>query len=156
MAGRIVELTTEICKPILDSLDLELVDVEYVKEGKNMFLRVFIDSPIGVDLDMCSRVSEQLSEALDEHDPIKDPYFLEVSSPGAERPLKNVQDYQKAKGKNVRITTYEMIDKAKVFEGILKEVAEDFLVVTVRIKTQTKDVTIPFEKIASARLAVIF
>lgn len=156
MAGRIVELTTEICKPILDQLDLELVDVEYVKEGKNMFLRVFIDSPVGVDLDMCSRVSEQLSEVLDERDPIKDPYFLEVSSPGAERPLKNVNDYHKAIGKQVRVTTYEMIDKAKVFEGELKEVQEEALIVTVKVKTRSKDVTIPFNKVASARLAVVF
>lgn len=156
MAGKIVELTTELCTPILEALDLELVDVEYVKEGKDMFLRIFIDSPHGVDLDMCARASEQISEALDAQDPIKDPYFLEVSSPGAERPLKNVKDYYKALGKNVRITTYEMINKEKVFVGELKEVGEHQLIVQVKVKTQTKEVTIPFEKIASARLAVTF
>ncbi len=156
MAGKIVELATELCTPIVEALDLELVDVEYVKEGKNMFLRVFIDSPVGVDLDMCSRVSEQLGEELDARDPIKDPYFLEVSSPGAERPLKNESDYHKAVGKNVRVTTYEMIDKQKVFEGVLKEVRDDRMLIDYKIKTQTKSVEIPFEKIASARLAVIF
>jgi len=156
LAGKIVELTKELCLPILDALDLEFVDVEYVKEGKNMFLRVFIDSPAGVDLDMCSRVSERLSEALDETDPIKDPYFLEVSSPGAERPLKNVSDYHKAVGKNVRLTTYDKIENEKVFEGELLTVNEDHLIVNVRRKTQTKAIKIPFEKIASARLAVRF
>ncbi|HET6872250.1 MAG TPA: ribosome maturation factor RimP [Sporolactobacillaceae bacterium] len=156
MAGKIVELTKELCLPILDALDLEFVDAEYVKEGKNMFLRVFIDSPMGVDLDMCSRVSERLSEVLDEVDPIKDPYFLEVSSPGAERPLKNVSDYHKSVGKNVRLTTYEPIEKEKVFEGELLAVNEDHLIVNVRRKTQTKAIKIPFDKIASARLAVRF
>lgn len=156
MAGKIVEMTTELCTPILEALDLELVDVEYVKEGKNMFLRIFIDSPVGVDLDMCSRASEQISEVLDEKDPIKDAYFLEVSSPGAERPLKNEKDYQKAVGKNVRVTTYEMINKQKVFEGALKEVEDHQLIVQIKVKTQTKDVAIPFDKIASARLAVTF
>jgi ribosome maturation factor RimP len=105
---------------------------------------------------MCSRVSERLSEVLDEVDPIKDPYFLEVSSPGAERPLKTVTDYHKSVGKNVRLTTYEPIEKEKVFEGELLTVNEDHLVVNVRRKTQTKAIKIPFDKIASARLAVRF
>lgn len=67
----------------------ELVDIEYVKEGSNWFLRVFVDKEGGIDIDDCGRISEFLSSKLDENDPIPTAYFLEVSSPGAERPLKN-------------------------------------------------------------------
>ena len=73
----------------------ELVDVEYVKEGSNWFLRVYVDKEGGIDIDDCGRISEFLSEKLDENDPITDAYFLEVSSPGAERPLKKPDDYLK-------------------------------------------------------------
>lgn len=79
--------------PILDREGFELVDIEFVKEGKNWFLRVFIDKENGIDIEECALVSEQLSEAMDalDPDPIPQAYFLEVSSPGAERPLKKKQ-----------------------------------------------------------------
>ncbi|MFC4617380.1 ribosome maturation factor RimP [Camelliibacillus cellulosilyticus] len=156
MAGKVTEIATGLIEPILQDLNLELVDVQYVKEGKNWILRVFIDSPVGVDLDTCTRVSDSLSEALDENDPIKDPYFLEVSSPGAERPLKNLNDYKKAVGKHVRITTYEAIDGDKVFEGQLKLADDKRLTVSIKNKTKVKDIDIPLDKIASARLAIVF
>ena len=85
---KVVDVVSEMVQPILDGLQLELVDVEFVKEGQNWFLRVFIDSDKGVDIEECAKVSEALSEKLDEADPISQNYFLEVSSPGAERPLK--------------------------------------------------------------------
>ncbi|MFC7392585.1 ribosome maturation factor RimP [Scopulibacillus cellulosilyticus] len=156
MASKVAELTKELVKPILNDLDLELVDVEYVKEGKSWFLRVFIDSPKGVDLDICTAVSERLSETLDEKDPIKDPYYLEVSSPGAERPLKDLKDYKQAINKNVRITTYEPIDGEKAFEGELTEVGDNHMKLAIKKKNKVDTVVIPFEKIASARLAIIF
>ena len=74
------------------------MDIEYVKEGSNWFLRVYADKEGGIDIDDCGRISEYLSVQLDEKDPIADAYFLEVSSPGAERPLKKTQDYYKAVG----------------------------------------------------------
>ncbi|MBM7644384.1 ribosome maturation factor RimP [Scopulibacillus daqui] len=156
MASKVAELTKELVEPILSDLDLELVDVEYVKEGKNWFLRVFIDSPEGVDLDTCTAVSERLSETLDEKDPIKEPYYLEVSSPGAERPLKNLKDYKQAVNKNVRITTYEPINGEKAFEGELTEVSDNQIVLAIKKKNKVETVEIPFEKVASARLAIIF
>lgn len=88
MSKKVVDVVSEMVQPILDGLQLELVDVEFVKEGQNWFLRVFIDSDKGVDIEECAKVSEALSEKLDEADPISQNYFLEVSSPGAERPLK--------------------------------------------------------------------
>ncbi|MCM3214709.1 ribosome maturation factor RimP [Niallia taxi] len=142
--------------PILDDLNLELVDIEYVKEGPNYFLRVFIDKDNGVDIDECAAVSEKLSEKLDEVDPIPENYFLEVSSPGAERPLKKDKDFQKAIGKNVHIKTYEPIDNEKTFEGILTSFDGNVVTVEVKIKTRKKTIEIPYEKIAKARLAVIF
>lgn len=156
MASAIAKMTDELISPILRGLNLELVDIEFVKEGKNRFLRVFIDSPEGVDLDTCAVVSEKLSEALDEKDPIKEAYFLEVSSAGAERPLKKYEDFVKSVGKDVHLTTYEPIFGSKVFEGKLEKVSSDNVVLVIKNKTKEDHVTLPFEKIASSRLAVIF
>ncbi|WP_153123768.1 ribosome maturation factor RimP [Peribacillus tepidiphilus] len=156
MSKKVTELVEELVTPILEELNLELVDVEYVKEGKSWFLRVFIDKDTGVDIDECGQVSERLSEKLDEMDPITHNYFLEVSSPGAERPLKKEKDFQKAVGKNVYVKTYEPILDSKEFEGILKEYTGDSLIIEVKIKTRKKEITIPFEKVAKARLAVTF
>ncbi|GMA59055.1 hypothetical protein GCM10025858_35580 [Alicyclobacillus sacchari] len=86
---RVTDIVERLVLPIVEKEQVELVDVEFKKEGANWYLRVFIDKPGGVDIDDCSRVSEQLSEQLDIVDPIPESYFLEVSSPGAERPLKN-------------------------------------------------------------------
>lgn len=150
------EVVEDLLTPILSNLDLELVDIEYVKEGKNWFLRIYIDKDSGVDIEECGLVSERLSEKLDELDPIPHNYFLEVSSPGAERPLKKEKDYQKAIGKNVFIKTYEPIDDEKTFEGTLKAFDGESVTIEVKIKTRKKEVIVPFDKIASARLAVTF
>ena len=156
MSKRITDLVEELVTPITEEMNLELVDIEYVKEGKNYFLRVFIDSDTGVDIEECGTLSERLGEKLDEIDPIPHNYFLEVSSPGAERPLKNESDFQKAIGKNVAIKTYEPIDGEKEFEGELTSFDGDLVKLSVKVKTRTKEVTIPYEKVAKARLAVTF
>lgn len=83
------------------------MDIEYVKEGQNWFLRLYIDKDDGVDIEECGIVSERLSEKLDEIDPIPHNYYLEVSSPGAERPLKKPSDFTKAIGKNVHVKTFQ-------------------------------------------------
>ncbi|NKE05236.1 ribosome maturation factor RimP [Mesobacillus selenatarsenatis] len=154
--SKITEVVEELVTPILNENELELVDIEYVKEGKNWFLRVYIDKDSGIDIEECGIVSERLSEKLDAIDPIPHNYFLEVSSPGAERPLKKEKDYQKAIGKNVFIKTYEPIDGEKAFEGTLTEFNGETITVEMKIKTRKKTVVIPFDKVASARLAVTF
>jgi ribosome maturation factor RimP len=154
--SKVIEVVEQIVEPIVNDLNLELVDIEYVKEGKSWFLRVFIDKEQGIDIEECGMVSEKLSEKLDELDPIPYNYFLEVSSPGAERPLKKQKDYEKAVGKNVHIKTYEPIDGEKIFEGVLANFTGDTVTVEVKIKTRKKTIEIPFEKVASARLAVTF
>ncbi len=154
--SQVAETVEKLVTPILEELNLELVDIEYVKEGRDWFLRVFIDKDGGIDIEECGIVSEQLSVKLDEVDPIPYNYFLEVSSPGAERPLKNDKDFQKAVGKNVFIKTYEPIDGEKTFEGILTNFDGQTVTVEIKIKTRKKSIDIPYEKVANARLAVVF
>jgi len=154
--SKVTEMVEELAVPILQELHLELVDIEYVKEGKSWFLRVYIDKEAGVDIEDCGEVSERLSEKLDEVDPIPHNYFLEVSSPGAERPLKKEKDFEKAVGKNVYIKTYEPIDGEKSFEGTLLEFNGETLKLEIKIKARKKTIEIPYEKVANARLAVVF
>lgn len=150
--ANIKTLVEEMVTPYLEEQQFELVDIEYVKEGSSWFLRVFVDKDGGIDIEDCGRVSEYLSQKLDENDPIPDAYFLEVSSPGAERPLKKEKDFVKAIGKHVYITTYEPIDGSKEFEGTLEAYDGDMLTVTVNKKKHV----LPFNKVASARLAILF
>lgn len=154
--SKVTEVVEELANPLIQELGLELVEVDYVKEGKSWFLRVYIDKEFGVDIEDCGLVSERLSEKLDEIDPIPHNYFLEVSSPGAERPLKKDKDFEKAIGKSVFIKTYEPIDGEKSFEGTLLEFDGRQLKIEVKIKTRKKVIEIPYEKVANARLAVIF
>ncbi|MDP4097502.1 ribosome maturation factor RimP [Paenibacillus sp. P96] len=149
---KIKSIVEEMVQPYFIEHGFELVDVEYVKEGSNWFLRVFVDKDGGIDLDDCGMISEFLSQKLDEKDPVSDAYFLEVSSPGAERPLKKAEDVAKAVGKNVFITTYEPINGLKEFEGRLLSFENDELTV----QTSKKEHVIPYAKVAGARLAIIF
>ncbi|WP_188454353.1 ribosome maturation factor RimP [Virgibacillus oceani] len=154
MSSQVIKTTEELLQPILREKNLELVDVEYVKEGKNWFLRIYIDKAGGVDITECGQVSEQLSEKLDEADPIKEAYFLEVSSPGVERPLKTVKDFEKNVDNNIFVKLYEPIEGEKEYEGILKEFTNNILTLEYKMKTRRKQVEIPFDKIAKARIAV--
>lgn len=148
----------ELVSPILQELNLDLVDIEYVKEGRDWFLRIYIDTPAGgIDIEQCAQVSEKLSEKLDVEDPISENYFLEVSSPGAERPLKKDDDFTKAIGKYVYIKTYEPVNGAKEFEGTLLSYSiEEGALIEVRVKTRRIKIQIEKEKIALARLAIDF
>lgn len=152
MSSQIKSAVEEMVKPYLDENGFELVDIEYVKEGSNWFLRVYVDKDGGIDIDDCGRVSEYLSAKLDEKDPIPVAYFLEVSSPGAERPLKKPSDYLKAVGKHVFVTTYEPVDGKKEFEGVLESYDGDQLTVNLG----KKKAVIPVSKLSSARLAIVF
>lgn len=152
--SQVIKTTERLVEPILDKKGLDLVDIEYVKEGPNWFLRVYIDKEGGVDISECGDVSEELSTELDKEDPVKDAYFLEVSSPGVERPLKTKKDFEKNLNKNVAISLYAPMDGEKEFEGILKNFENDTATIEYKVKTRKKQVDIPFDKIAKARLAV--
>ncbi len=150
--SKIKSIVEEFATPYLTDNGFQLVDVEYVKEGSNWFLRVYVDKEGGIDIDDCGRISEFVSAKLDELDPISDAYFLEVSSPGAERPLKKAEDVSRAVGKHVFVTTYEPIDGAKEFEGKLESFDGETMAVTVGRRKHA----IPYGKVASARLAIAF
>src|SRR3990167_9137109 len=101
-----INVTTAVenlVKPIVESEGMELVDVEYKKEGKTWYLRIFIDKNAGVTLDDCQNISYQIEKLLDVEDIISDSYTLEVSSPGIERPLKKISDYNRFKNRLVKI-----------------------------------------------------
>ncbi len=110
---------TELLSPILRGMDLELVDVEYVREAGNWYLRSYIDKPGGVTVDDCEAVSRIFSDKLDEEDFIEDSYIMEVSSPGLDRPLKKEKDFVRSMGKELEIRTYRPIEGLKEFYGIL-------------------------------------
>ncbi|MDQ0206308.1 ribosome maturation factor RimP [Alkalicoccobacillus murimartini] len=156
MSRNVTSTVETLVTPILAELNLELVEVEYKKEGPDWFLRVFIDSDSGIDLDDCGTVSERLSEELDRTDPIVEAYFLEVSSPGAERPLKKATDLHKAIGKYIAISTYEPVEGQKGFEGTLISFDDETIELEVKIKTRKKVFHIPYKKVANARLAILF
>ncbi|OJG38052.1 ribosome maturation factor rimP [Enterococcus dispar] len=158
LLSTVVETVTGLVTPILDEQNFELVEVEFVKEGKNWFLRVFIDKEGGIDIEECAYVSEKLSEKLDsmDPDPIPQAYFLEVSSPGAERPLKKEADYKKALGEYINISLYQAVDGQKQYEGFLVSLNETELVLKIRIKTREKELSFDRKNIAKARLAIQF
>lgn len=156
--SRVVDVVKEAVLPVVDERNFELVDVEFLKEGKNWFLRIYIDKPGGIDIEECAWVSERVSDIMDQMDPdpIPQAYFLEVSSPGAERPLKTDKDLQNAVGSYVNLSYYQAIDGEKSHEGTLLEVTEDSVKLEIKIKTRVKIIEIPREKIAKARLAIQF
>ncbi|MGE7917898.1 ribosome maturation factor RimP [Viridibacillus sp. NPDC093762] len=155
--SKVISAVEQLATPIVEGLNLELVEVEFVKEGRDWFLRVYIDTPEGsIDIEQCAQVSELLSLKLDESDPIEQNYFLEVSSPGAERPLKKEADFEKAIGQFVHIKSYEAINGMKVFEGYLKSYTDAGVELDVKIKTRKIKVVIDKDKIALARLAIDF
>ena len=111
--------TEELLMPILEELNFELVDVEYVKEGSSYYLRAYIDKEGGITVDDCETVSRRMSGLLDEQDYIEESYIFEVSSPGLGRPLKKEKDYARSMGKLLEIRYYRAINKEKEFYGIL-------------------------------------
>ena len=159
----VVETVTKLVTPILDDHHFELVDIEFVKEGKSWYLRVFIDKEGGINIEECALVSDQLSEKLDncDPDPIPQAYYLEVSSPGAERPLKKEKDYVRSVGKEleiryINVSLYQQLDGKKVYEGTMTALSKDELTLEYMDKTRKKTITIPRKQIAKARLAIKF
>ncbi len=157
-ALKIQDKVLDLAKPLAEDLGYQIVDVEYLKEGQNWFLRVYIDQAGGVSLDDCTQFSEQLSGLLDQQETnfIPQAYYLEVSSPGAERPLKTAEDLKQAVGSYIHVKLYEMIGPDNAFEGHLKEVDQDTITLTVKVKTRKKDVVINRDNISKARLAIEF
>ncbi|KRL01296.1 ribosome maturation protein RimP [Liquorilactobacillus capillatus DSM 19910] len=153
-----MKTVTELVTPILEANNFELVDIEFVKEGKNWYLRVFIDKEDGINIEECALVSDQLSEKLDacDPDPIPQAYYLEVSSPGAERPLKKPRDFERALNKFIHVSLYQQLNGAKVYEGTLVDLNDESLTLAYMDKTRQKTIEINRKQIAQARLAIKF
>ena len=148
-----VQKTEALVEPILQKHQFELVDVEFVKEGSNRYLRAYIDKPGGITIDDCEAVSRIFSDKLDELDFIEDAYIMEVSSPGLGRPLKKEKDYVRSMGKEVEIRTYRPINKEKEFYGILSAYDESSVTITTE---EQKEQTFEKADIALIRLAFDF
>ena len=144
--------TEELIMPLIEQHQFELVDVEYVKEGGNWYLRAYIDKPGGITVDDCEVVSRALSDLLDKHDFIEDAYVLEVSSPGLGRPLKKEKDFARSIGKLVEIRTYRPIEKQKEFCGELTAYDNN----SVTIDEEGTPRTFDKKDIALVRLAIDF
>ena len=122
----IEERVEKLLQPTIEKIGYDLYDVEYAKEGKNYFLRVFIDKPEGIDLEDCEKVSNEINGLLDEADYIKEQYFLEVSSPGIERILKKDRHLEQNKGKEIQVKLFQKDEKGKKeYQGELKEFTEE-------------------------------
>ena len=142
---------TKLVTPILEGTGITLVDVEYVRE-KDWYLRIFIDKPDGIEIDDCQFVSEKLAEVLDDKDPIKEKYYLEVSSPGIDRPLKNDNDFLANYGKKVDIQFFAPLEGNKELTGVLLSHTDTEIEVQQIIKG--REVKIPF-KIERKMIAVV-
>lgn len=125
--ANIEEKVESLLTSTIKELGYELYDVEYIKEGKEYYLRIFIDKPDGIDLNDCEKVSEAINELLDEADYIKEKYFLEVSSPGIERTLRKEKHLQENLGKLVEVRLFKQINKKKIIQGILKDFNQETL-----------------------------
>lgn len=150
--SKIEEIIREMAESVTDEYALELVDVEYVKEGGNWFVRIFIDKPEGITHEDCQAVSNKIGEQLDEKDPIPHAYILEVSSPGIERPLKKAQDFEHFKGHLIRITTYSPVNGKKEFVGELIGLVDG----NISISIEGEEISIPMEVAAKVRLEAAF
>lgn len=143
--------TEQLIQPLIDRNNFELVDVEYVKEGSDWYLRVYIDKEGGITVQDCELISREFNEILDKEDYIADQYIFEVSSPGLMRPLKKEKDYIRSVGKLIDIKLYKPVDKCKEFTGILK--AYDAQTVTIEYENGTQH---SFEKSNLAMIRLSF
>ncbi len=141
-----------LLSPIVESNGFELVDVEYVKEAGNWYLRGYIDKPGGITVNDCETVSRAFSDRLDEDDFIEDSYIMEISSPGLDRPLKKEKDFARSIGKLVEIRTYRPIEKQKEFCGELTAYDNN----SVTIDEEGTPRTFDKKDIALVRLAIDF
>lgn len=144
--------TEALLKPLADAHGFELVDVEYVKEAGNWYLRAYIDKPGGITVDDCEVISRALSDKLDEEDFIGDSYILEVSSPGLGRPLKKDKDFARSIGKEIEVRTFRAADKQKEFTGVLKEFDKDSFTIVI----EENEMTFQRAETALVRLAFDF
>ncbi|HET9848066.1 MAG TPA: ribosome maturation factor RimP [Candidatus Dormibacteraeota bacterium] len=143
----------ELFQPTLNFLGYELYELDLTGAGGHTTLRVRIDRPEGVTLDDCERVSKSLSALLDQADPLPNRYDLEISSPGAERPLRNLDEYRRFIGKRANVR-YRVGESEQVAEGRLTAVSDQMIELQLGEGKHLKVVSIPFSDVLAARLAI--
>ena len=144
----IEEKVTNLIEPIIEKIGYELYDVEYAKEGKNYFLRIFIDNEKGIDLNDCEKVNNEITDILDEKNYIKEQYFLEVSSPGIERILRKNKHLEKNIGKEINIKLFKKDENGnKEYFGDLLEYDENYI----KIKQNDNEIKIERKNISQIK-----
>jgi ribosome maturation factor RimP len=151
MSEFVIEKVEEFANTLLPSLGLELVDVQFRREGSGWVLRIFIDIEEGVTVDHCAAVSREISDFLDVEDLIDHPFNLEVSSPGIERPLRSPAEFERFAGKKARVKLREAVDGQKVYVGIIQRVDADSIELVLE---DDSTVRLPFELMRKARLSL--
>jgi ribosome maturation factor RimP len=149
MSDHVIDKVRDFAEGLLPTMGLELVDVQFRREGHGWVLRLFIDREEGVTVDHCADVSRDIGQFLDVEDLIGHPYHLEVSSPGLERPLKSMRDFQRFVGKKAKIRMHENLDGQKVFVGIIGEATEEAIQLDLE---EGGKVRVAFDQIGRARL----
>lgn len=145
--AKIEEKVESLIESKIQELGYTLYDVEYVKEGKEYYLRIYIDSENGISLDDCELVSNNITELLDKEDYIKEQYFLEVSSPGVERVLKKDKHLQNNIGVKVQVKLFKPFNGQKQYEGILKSFDET----NIEIETDVENLKIERQNIGQIK-----
>ena len=148
----IYQLVSKLIVPTVTEHNAELVDVEYIKAGKIWTLRVFIDKKQGVTVLDCQKLSREIEDLIEVHELISDPYTLEVSSPGLDRPLKNEADFLRNKEKQIQLKTYAPIEGRKNFSGIVLDVKNRILL----LKDNDDCLELELANIAQAKLVIEF
>lgn len=144
MASIEEKIESLVTKPI-NGLGYDVYDIQYVKEGKDYYLRIFIDKPDGIDLNDCEKVNNEINNLLDEADYIKEQYFLEISSPGIERILRKDKHLKDNIGKMVEVKLFKPINKQKTIEGNLNNFDENFIFIKTdenEMKIERKDISV--------------
>lgn len=135
----------DLVENTITELGYELYDVQYVKEGKDYYLRIYIDSKKGIDLEDCEKVSNEVSTILDKNDFIKEQYFLEISSPGIERILRKDKHLKDNIDEEVEVSLFKPIDKQKSIVGVLKDFDADTIEIEVEnniLKIDRKNISL--------------
>ena len=147
--AKIEEKVEQLVKDPIEKLGYSLYDVEYVKEGPEYYLRIYIDKESGIDLNDCEKVSNEINEILDKADYIKEQYYLEVSSPGIERHIRKEKHLKESIGREINIKLFKAIEKQKEVTGILKSFDEANII----IETETQELSIERKNISLMKLA---
>lgn len=152
MAETVIKRVEAVAFPVLEESGLELVDVQYRREQNGWILRLIIDKQDGLSLNDCAAVSREISQLLDIEDIVDQAYNLEVSSPGLNRPLKSMAEYERFVGRLAKIKTIEPIDGERVFVGKISKTEGESIV----LEVGGKEMTILLSQVAKARLEVEF